>query len=91
MPKFITISTMPDAWGDTAAAPDFSQLRESMKLTAAAEASDIEVYVDCKNYNSADPDQAEIDWFSTWCREGFLWDESRWVEWFSSFKREGVT
>ena len=83
-PKFITISTISDAWGDTTSDPDFNSDREARKIASAAEAHGIEVYVDTappRDYKDG-PVTNEVDWFATWCREGYEWSEQQWIEFF---------
>jgi hypothetical protein len=83
--KFITISTDLDAWGDTNAAPDFNVNHEVEQIRDAAESCGILVLVDETPRDVRDSDGNElnqIDWFTTWCREGWQWTESQWREWF---------
>lgn len=81
--KFITISTISDAWGDTTAAPEFNAVREACKIGEAAEAHGITVYTDETPPRDVREDGIEIDWFATWCREGWLWNDEQWIAFFA--------
>lgn len=81
--KYITISTLSDAWGDTTAAAEFNACREASKIGEAAEAHGITVYTDETPPHDVREDVTEINWFTTWCIEGWLWSDEQWIEFFS--------
>ena len=84
--KFITISTDLDAWGDTTAAPDFDVRDTVAQIRDAAESCGISVLTDETPRLLLDDDGNErdqIDWFTTWCSEGYLWHDWQWREFFA--------
>lgn len=82
--KFITISTDSCDWGDTNDAPAFDVNRETAQIRDAAQKHGISVYVDAKPpWDVADLGE-EIDWFSTWSLEGYLWGDEQWSDWFAN-------
>ena len=87
---FISISTDPTAWGDTTSDPDFNVDDEVSKIRDAAESQGIEVLTDESPravYSADGTEKDPIDWFTTWCREGYQWSDSQWREWFATFSK----
>ena len=88
MTKFITISSDPTAWGDTTADPNFSVDDTVQQLSDAAEANGIEVLLDEYPrvlYDVDGHERDQIDWFTTWCCEGWQWGDAKWREFFHSY------
>jgi hypothetical protein len=85
--KYITVSTLADAWGDTTSAKVFHVRDEAYKIAAAASDVGVEAIVDEYPRDLRDDDgneRIEIDWFTTWCREGYQWFDWQWKEFFDA-------
>lgn len=85
--KFITISTDPTDWGDTSAIPDFNINDAVQQIRDAAESQGIEVLTDESPRFVCNVDGSEkdnVDWFTTWCSEGYLWMDWQWRKWFAA-------
>lgn len=78
--RYITVTDNPDEWGEVRNGFDHSAEADKIRDAVRAAGGRIEVYA------SQPPDaeqRDEIDWFSEWCTEGYLWSGERWREWFA--------
>ena len=81
--RFITVSRFADYWGDTDSAPDFDSEQEARKIQEAADSCGITVYMDeDPPHHFEDYNMIQIEWFETWCRDGYLWSVEQWQDFF---------
>lgn len=83
--KYITVSASNDAWGEVIAGSDFDSTREARKICEAAREHGLVVYLDQRPSIDDRQDGIEIDWWSTWCGEGYMWGNREWSDWFARY------
>ena len=90
--KYISVSTDPDTWGEDVNCPADIQRRDAIENAAriryAAEEAGIEVVFNERltspMYDEEGDIRDQIDWYTTWSREGSEWTDEEWLNWFAT-------